>query len=115
MSETARKRPASSWDYDRVLKRELPEGRRPYILARQALANQTRHGSFDPEEAAREAILDLAFANMEGTLEPPLSGQLTAELNSFVEDYDAGTRKMAGPAVELLLSWAIDDGTKPLN
>jgi hypothetical protein len=114
MQEISERRPPSPSDYARILKLELPEGRRPYILARHALTlqNPDSFNAQKREEAAEEAIQALADANMDGTLQPPLGNQLTEEINSFVDEFRAGQRRMVGEAVGVLLSWAIDDGTK---
>ena len=115
MTTASERTPASPSDYARLLKLELPEGRRPYILARHALSIQT-NDSFNAskrENAAEEAMQALADANMQGVLEPPLSGQLTVEINTYVEEFRNNQRRMVGEAVGILLAWAIDDGSKP--
>ncbi len=109
------KRPASSVDYSEWLEDFIPPERRPYILARLALANYGQLTVFF-EQLSEEAFLDLKQSNDSGTLKPPLSETLEKEIGYIVDDLERPDRAERGrsiaatEAAALLLAWAVDHG-----
>ncbi len=101
---------ASPYDYTRLLKKEaaLPEGRRPYILARFALSQYSEREFADD---ACEALGTLYSAHNKDVLEPPLSQDLYKEIEVFMNDQ----HNMGGRSAAFILAWAVDHGERPVH
>lgn len=102
-----------AWEQELAVR--LPLRRAPYILATLALSQ--RGGDRNPFEEKTNALNALINADNDGTLQPPLSGQLRNEMQVWQNTYND---RIANPEhrlpyrpLEFLLAWAVDHGSQP--
>lgn len=97
-------------DLTRIANYHLGDDRKGYVMARFALAYAHDLDLFG--SLASNAVTELNRANQAGQLQPPLETGLADALNVFEEDVTSGHRRAASQLTTLLLSMAVDNGSR---
>lgn len=87
----------------------IDESRRPYVLARVAIACW---GDFYFSSCSFGALKSLNQTNAAGELQPPLSVELASEIEAYVDVRGTNSPSAHDLSALALLSAALDEGTR---